>query len=322
MGLERLVAVLNSFESNYDTDLFTPLFDVIHASTSSPAYAQANAKEQYAYRLLADHARMFTIAMADGLIPEKKGIAGLLKKMIERATRIAHEYLHIDETKVTILARLIPHVTEILSPAYPELTRTTARTSELVKSCEVNYMSKYQRAKPLLERFIDEKGPTARISGKEIYRLYAGQIDQINVPLEMIEESARLHPSLTFDWPEFEQLMREETRKSQLFSVYNKTIKDNQTLVHHPSEQLADGLRRLPSLQPTTDEPYKYQADQPLEAKVQAVLNNAGELVRTVEPKHRYYLLLDRTNFYSTAGGQSADRGTIDFADHLTFEVE
>ena len=161
MGLERLVAVLNAFESNYDTDLFTPLFDVIHShcprSSSIPIYSQANVNQQYAYRLLADHARMFTIAMADGLIPEKKGIAGLLKKMIERATRVAHEYLHIDEANVAILAKLIPRVTEILSVAYPELTRTMNRTIELVKSCEMTYINKYHQAKPLLERFIDEK---------------------------------------------------------------------------------------------------------------------------------------------------------------------
>jgi alanyl-tRNA synthetase len=161
MGLERLVAVLNSFESNYDTDLFTPLFDIIHSkcptSASIPIYSQANASQQYAYRLLADHARMFTIAIGDGLAPHRKGIGGLLKKMIERATRIAHECLHIDENHVTILSILIPHVTDILSSAYPHLLDKVDRTVELVKHCELNYMSKYQYAKPLLEKFIDEK---------------------------------------------------------------------------------------------------------------------------------------------------------------------
>lgn len=161
MGLERLVAVLNGSESNYDTDLFTPLFDVIHAScppsASIPVYSQANKTQQYAYRLLADHARMFTIAIGDGLVPEKKGIGGLLKKMIERATRIAHEYLHIDEQNVTLLSTLIPHVTKILQPAYPDLKEKLHRTVELVKHCELNYIVKYQNAKPFLERFIHER---------------------------------------------------------------------------------------------------------------------------------------------------------------------
>ena len=161
MGLERLIAVLNRLESNYDTDLFTPLFQIIHSycpkSSSIPSYSQANSNQQYAYRLLADHARMFTIAIGDGVVPEKKGIGGLVKKMIERATRIAHESLHIDEENVAILSKLIPVVTDILSPAYPDLKEKVNRTSELVQSCELNYMKKYKLAKPLLEKFIDEK---------------------------------------------------------------------------------------------------------------------------------------------------------------------
>ena len=161
MGLERLVAVLNSMESNYDTDLFTPLFDLIYQScpksASIPVYQQANVKQQYAYRLLADHARMFTIAIGDGLIPDKKGIAGLLKKMIERATRIAHEYLQIDENNIAILSKLVPKVTEILSPAYPDLIGKVQSTTELVKYVELNAMKKYQVAKPLMEKFIARK---------------------------------------------------------------------------------------------------------------------------------------------------------------------
>lgn len=160
MGLERLVAVLNSLKSNYDTDLFTPLFDAIHSycrQSSIPIYSQANKNQQYAYRLLADHARMFTIAIGDGLVPDKKGIGGILKKMIERATRISYEYLHIDEEKVAILSKLIPVATEILYPAYPDLNEKLKRTVDIVKYCEINYVKKYQLAKPLLKKFIDEK---------------------------------------------------------------------------------------------------------------------------------------------------------------------
>jgi alanyl-tRNA synthetase len=161
MGLERLVAVLNSFGSNYDTDLFTPLFDTIYSycpnSSSISVYSQANQNQQFAYRLLADHARMFTIAIGDGLVPEKKGIGGLLKKMIERAARIAYENLHIDEENVAILSKLIPISTKILSQAYPDLHEKLNRTIELVKDCELNYMKKYKLAKPLLEKFIQKK---------------------------------------------------------------------------------------------------------------------------------------------------------------------
>jgi alanyl-tRNA synthetase len=327
MGLERLVAVLNTSESNYDTDLFTPLFDTIHSyCPNSPVYSQANQTEQYAYRLLADHARMFTIAIGDGLVPEKKGIGGLLKKMIERATRIAYEYLHIDEENVAILSKLIPVVTKILSPAYPDLNEKLNRTVEFVQYGELNYMKKYQLAKPLLENFIQEKivGSDHSISGNDIYRLYAGKIDNINVPLEMIEDYTSLFPSLKIDWSNFDELMREETRKSKLYSIYNKTIKTNENISHHPIEKLSDLLKQSSSIKSTIDDPYKYQADlSSLNAEIQLIIQiDQLNIVQSIDRNRKYYLLLDRTNFYSTSGGQSSDQGTIQLTNNLTFQVE
>ncbi|UJR38154.1 hypothetical protein I4U23_030831 [Adineta vaga] len=328
MGLERLIAVLNSLESNYDTDLFTPLFDTIHSycskSPSIPPYPQANSSQQYAYRLLADHARMFTIAIGDGLVPEKKGIGGLVKKMIERATRIAHEQLHIDEENVAILSKLIPIVTNILSPAYPDLKEKVNRTKEFVHSCELNYMRKYKLAKPLLEKFIQDKLQKSDyiIKGDEIYRLYSGKFDSTNVPIEMIEDYTRLNPLLKPDWHQFEELMDEEKRKSKLYSVYNKTIKDNQTISHHPTDQLLDVIKGSSSIKPTIDEPYKYQLDQSLTSQVQLIINDRLESVQSVDKNTKYYILLDRTPFYSTSGGQSSDHGRIQFSNNLVFQVE
>ncbi|CAF3794803.1 unnamed protein product [Rotaria magnacalcarata] len=333
MGLERLVAVLNSFESNYDTDLFTPLFDTIHSychpSCSIPVYSQANKNQQYAYRLLADHVRMFTIAIGDGLIPEKKGIGGLLKKMIERATRIAYEYLHIDEENVAIISKLIPITTQILSQAYPDLNEKLNRTMEIIKYCEVNYMKKYKLAKPLLEKFIQDKILKSDyfISGDDIYRLYAGKINHVNVPLEMIEDYTRLFPVVKFDWSNFEELMREETRKSKIFSVYNKTIKTNENVSQHPTDKILDLIKQCSSLKQTIDEPYKYQADKSLNAKVQLIIQNNNSknqltVFQSIDKNCKYYVLLDQTNFYSTGGGQTFDHGKIQFSNNLIFQVE
>jgi alanyl-tRNA synthetase len=348
MGLERLVAVLNSLESNYDTDLFTPLFDAIHSyCLDLPVYSLANKNEQYAYRLLADHARMFTIAIGDGLVPEKKGIGGLVKKMIERATRIAYEYLHIDEENVAILSKLIPITTKILSSAYPDLNEKLTRTIELVKYTELNYMKKYKLAKPLLEKFIQEKiqrlfnfnilnknkffffsfiESDYLISGNDIYRLYAGKIDNINVPLEMIEDYTRLFPLLKIDWLNFDELMNEESRKSKMFSIYNKTIKTNENLSHHSIEKISDLLKQSSLLKPTIDEPYKYQVNKSINAQIQLIIqinnNNQLNIVQSIDKNFKYYILLDQTNFYATGGGQSSDHGIIQFPNNLIFRVE
>lgn len=142
----------------------------------------------------------------------------------------------------------------------------------------------------------------------------------------MIEDYTRMHPSLRVDWTNFEELRREESRKSKLFSVYNKTMKSSENLSHHPLEKLSDLLKELPSIKPTIDDPYKYHADQLVNGHVQLIIeidqNDQLNIVQSVDSTKKYYILLDRTNFYSTAGGQSSDQGIIHFTDDLTFHVE
>ncbi|CAF0747026.1 unnamed protein product, partial [Didymodactylos carnosus] len=153
-GLERLTAVLNGKISNYDTDLFQPLFDSIHSfcSSSFPSYDLCDQQHQFAYRLLADHVRMCTISMNDGLLPEKTHSAGKLRKMLERACRISYEIFH---AKPGLLSYLVPIVVQILNDAYPELNKNMNRIVEILKDFELNYYMKYERAKPFLINYIE-----------------------------------------------------------------------------------------------------------------------------------------------------------------------
>ena len=161
------------------------------------------------------------------------------------------------------------------------------------------------------------------ITGEDVYRLYGGKIESTNVPLEMIEDYTRLHPSLKVDWTNFEELRRDESQKSKIFSVYNKTMKTNENLSHHPLEKLADLLKQSSSIKSTIDDPYKYQVDQSINAEVQLIIENDGlNVVQSMDSTRKYYILLDRTNFYATAGGQSSDRGIIQFSHNLSFQVE
>jgi len=138
----------------------------------------------------------------------------------------------------------------------------------------------------------------------------------------MIEDYTRLFPLLNPNWSSFDELMREETRKSKLFSIYNKTIKANQNLSHHPTEQIFDLLKQSTLLKGTIDDPYKYQIDQSLNSKIELIINNQLDIVQSIDKNFKYYILLDRTNFYSTSGGQSSDHGTIQFSNNRTFQVE
>jgi alanyl-tRNA synthetase len=143
----------------------------------------------------------------------------------------------------------------------------------------------------------------------------------------MIEDSARLHPSLTFDWSSFDELMRKESRQSRLFSVYNKTMKSSQITSQHPLEAIVDLLKETQWSQSTTiDNPFKYHADKSISADIQLLIEiddqQRPSLVHTVDRHRKYYVLLDRTSFYATAGGQSSDRGTLQSSDQAIFHVE
>lgn len=142
----------------------------------------------------------------------------------------------------------------------------------------------------------------------------------------MIEDYTRSFPQLKLDWKAFEEIMQDESRKSKLFSVYNKTMKASEHLSHHPIDQLSDLIKQNPSVPSTTDEPFKYQVEQPLSARVQLIIemnsNNRLDIVEKIDQTKKYYLLLDKTNFYSTAGGQASDRGEIQFSNNLNFHIE
>ena len=142
----------------------------------------------------------------------------------------------------------------------------------------------------------------------------------------MIEDYTRIFPLLQIDWTNFEELMREETRKSKMFSVYNKTIKSNQNITHHPIEKLSDLIKQSSSIKATIDDPYKYQGEKSINAQIQLIIQvdktNQVNIVQSIDKDSKYYILLDQTNFYSTGGGQSSDHGTIQFSNNLTFQVE
>jgi alanyl-tRNA synthetase len=142
----------------------------------------------------------------------------------------------------------------------------------------------------------------------------------------MIEDYTRLFPLLKIDWTNFDELMHEETRKSKMFSIYNKTIKSNQNISHHPIEKISDLLKQSSSIKATIDDPYKYQADKSINTQVQLIIhidkNNQLNIVQSIDKDLKHYILLDQTNFYSTSGGQSSDHGTIQFSNNLTFQVE
>ncbi|KAH7981880.1 hypothetical protein HPB52_001441 [Rhipicephalus sanguineus] len=125
MGFERLVSVIQDKPSNYDTDIFVPIFEAIQKATGVRPYSGKVGKDDVdgidmAYRVLADHSRTLTIALSDGGRPDNIGRGYVLRRILRRAVRYATEKMN---AAPGTFARLVPVVVEILGDAFPELKK-------------------------------------------------------------------------------------------------------------------------------------------------------------------------------------------------------
>ena len=120
MGLERLVSVIQEKDSNYDTDLFTPIFKAIHLETGTRMYTGKVGNDDVdgidmAYRVLADHIRTLTVSLADGGRPDNVGRGYVLRRILRRAVRYSMDKLN---GKPGLLGSLVYTVSKILSKFY------------------------------------------------------------------------------------------------------------------------------------------------------------------------------------------------------------
>jgi len=141
MGLERLVSVLQDKRSNYDTDLFTPYFEAIRKLTGARAYggrfgAEDEGNVDTAYRVLADHARTLTFALADGAVPGNEGRGYVLRRILRRAVRYARQNL---DAKPGLVAELVPVVVNTMGEAFPELRTNSANIVQMIAEEEESF---------------------------------------------------------------------------------------------------------------------------------------------------------------------------------------
>lgn len=138
MGLERLSAVLNNLKSNYDIDLFTPIFSHIDAYLKSKNISLPSIHEcsqdselKYGYRSIADHIRTISVAISDGLIPTRCGLGGYLKHLILKCLRISNEIFKIPDNQAEFLCSLVPVVVDTLKDTYSNLEADKERIQEV-----------------------------------------------------------------------------------------------------------------------------------------------------------------------------------------------
>ncbi len=292
MGFERLVSVLQDKGSNYDTDLWAPIFEKIRETCDAPAYEGVlEARNDMAYRILADHARCLTAAITDGAMPGADGRGYVLRRILRRAVRHGRQTFGVQKP---FLASIIPSVVDVLGDVFPEMRRRQDQVMTVINEEEEAFRRTLDRG---LELFDDAAKRTSggRLEGKDAFRLHDTFGFPIDLTTVMAEERA-----LTVDLDEYERLMEAARERSR--SGGDET---DHVLMIPP-----DGLAKLTSLgvHATRDE-HKFEGTANT-ANVRAIWNGRN-FVEHLDVGQRGAVILDRTSFYGEQGGQVGDTGTL-----------
>src|SRR5919106_3143429 len=181
MGLERVTAVLQGHESNYDTDLFGPVLDQI-GTLADKKYSRSMHDDDVSMRVVADHSRTATFLIADGVMPSNEFRGYVLRKIMRRAMRHGMR-LGITET---FLPTLVDVIAREMGDAYPELRSNRDTVVSVVRNEEERFSAVLAGGLPKLEDAIERAAaaPDRQLSGDQAFKLY----DTFGLPLDFIED--------------------------------------------------------------------------------------------------------------------------------------
>uniref|UniRef100_A0A2L2XX25 alanine--tRNA ligase n=1 Tax=Parasteatoda tepidariorum TaxID=114398 RepID=A0A2L2XX25_PARTP len=307
MGLERLVSVIQDKSSNYDTDLFQPIFLSIQQSTGAVPYGGKVGPDDVtgidmAYRVLADHARTLTVALADGGRPDNTGRGYVLRRILRRAVRYASEKL---SAKPGMFASLVPVVINILGDIFPELSKDPQTIMDIINDEEAQFLKTLNRGRLLLERAI-KKLTSNVLPGDVAWRLYDTYGFPVDLTQLMVEEKG-----LEVDMIGYEEAKKQAQLMSQ---AKGEGVVDEIKLdVHAISDLQSKGV-------PATDDSPKYSyrsLSDSMDSKYEfdsclgtvLALRIQKAFTDHVENGQECGIILDRTSFYAEAGGQIYDTG-------------
>ena len=208
MGLERLVAVMQGKLSNYDTDLFTPLFDKL-AELTGFRYGTGSTKHDMAMRVVADHVRALSSAIADGALPGKMGRSYVLRRLLRRAARYGRQVLNMERP---FMGELIPVVADIFASTFPEIAERQRHIELTIRDEEEAFAKTIDRGIHCFQGLSDKLSAKncAIIPGVDAYCLY----HQDGFPRDLIDLMAR-EQGLTVDEEGWSAAELEHKRRSK-----------------------------------------------------------------------------------------------------------
>ena len=291
MGFERIVRVLQNKSSNYDTDLWTPLFKSIQTCSKARPYTNSlDDPVDIAYRVIADHVRCVTVALADGARPGNEGRSYVLRRILRRAVRMVHQTLGVHDP---MLYRIVPAVVESLGDVFPELSTEQDTVASIIHDEEIAFLRTLERGLALFENAATSASD-GRLTGQDAFALH----DTFGFPIDLTELMCR-ERGLEIDRSAYEELMETARERSRASSSTGTEM----TLPADAIAQLTqDGI------DPTDDQP-KFDSGT-ITSRILAVWDG-DQFIDQIESDKPVGLILDRTPFYADQGGQIGDTGTL-----------
>jgi len=297
MGFERITAVLQGKDSNYDTDVFTSIFAAIKLVTKAPEYTgKLDDLKDVAYRVIADHIRTLTFALTDGANIGNEGRDYVLKRVLRRAERYGRQVLG---TKQPFLAELVGPVVEHMGGAFPELRKNPTRVAAAIEDEEKQFIRTLDKGIKLFAEVAErvKKSGTKTVSGEDAFTLHDTYGIYLDITQQMAEEAG-----LKVDVPEYDHAMQAAKEKAR-------------------AGQKKVTVEAIKGDLPRTDDSPKY-GPLSIQAKVVGwVKDNTVFREGKLNATATVALLLDCTNYYAEQGGQVGDIGEIT-ASGMMFIVE
>ncbi|XP_042501515.1 alanine--tRNA ligase-like [Macadamia integrifolia] len=299
MGFERLTSILQNKLSNYDTDVFLPIFDAIQKATGAQPYlgkvgAEDVDKVDMAYRVVADHIRTLSFAIADGSCPGNEGREYVLRRILRRAVRYGTEVLNAQEG---FFSGLVSVVVEVMGDVFPELKQHEANIRDTIAAEEISFGRTLLKG---IEQFkkaaqdVQEK----RLSGQDAFALW----DTYGFPLDLTQLMAE-ERGLTVDVDGFNVAMDEARRRSR--TAQNKQAGGSIAMDADATSELRKrGVA-------TTDDSSKFIWFQDHESVIKAIYTGS-EFVDSAVSGDEVGIVLQTTSFYAEQGGQIFDAGSLE----------
>ncbi len=276
MGFERLCMVLQNVQSNYDTDIFTPIIREIEAITFTD-YGK-DEKIDIAIRVISDHVRAVAFSIADGQLPSNTGAGYVIRRILRRAVRYGFTFLN---KKEPFIHRLTSVLSEKMGSAFPELKTQKQLIENVIKEEESSFLRTLEQGLSLLNRILEETKNNT-ISGDKAFELY----DTYGFPIDLTQLIAREN-DFSVDLDGFHTEMEKQKERSRSAS---ETSTDDWTILNKSNQNDFVGYDTLETPVSIT----KYRK------------------VSSKKEGDQYQLVFDITPFYPEGGGQVGDKGYLE----------